>query len=64
VQLLGEVLALHLLVLYNSSTTSSTSRLLGKCAAFAVETTFRFSIFVAVNSAHFYNYWFFLSRSA
>jgi len=48
-QLLGEVLALLLLALYNSSTTSSTSRLLGKCAAIAEETTFWFSFFVAVN---------------
>jgi hypothetical protein len=53
VQLLGEVLALHLLALYNSSTTTSTSRLLGKCTVFAAETTFRFSIYVAVNLADF-----------
>jgi len=53
VQLLGIVLALHLLALYNSNTTSSTSRLLGKCMVFAAETAFWFSIFVAVNLADF-----------
>jgi hypothetical protein len=53
-QLLGEVLALHLSALYNRGTTSFTSRLLGKCAVYAVETMFRFSISIAVNLVHFF----------
>ena len=54
-QLLGEVLTIDLLALYNSGTTSSTSRLLGKCVVFAAATALWFFISVAVNSAAFFN---------
>jgi hypothetical protein len=54
-QLLGEVLALHLLALYNRGTTSPTSQLLGKCAVYAAGTAFRFSISVVVNLVYFLN---------
>ena len=52
-QLLAEVLELHLSALYNRGTSSSTSRLLGKCAVYAAQPPFRFSISVAVNLVHF-----------
>ena len=52
-QLLGEDLAFRLLSLYNSGTTSSTSRLLGKCAVYAAEMAFWFPIYVAINLPYF-----------
>jgi len=55
VQLLGEVLTIHLLALYNSGTTSSTSRLLGKCVVFTAAMAFRLSISVAINSVASFN---------
>ena len=54
-QLLGKDPRTHRRALYNSNTTSSTSRILGKCAAFVAAVAFRFSTSVTVNSAAFFN---------